>query len=64
MSILNIIELGFQIVILSLNQSIPIKSSQIFGKESEKNKKTYELHIVFVVIFTFIIMKARFQEIV
>lgn len=64
MSILNIIEIVCQIVLLSLNQAIPIKSSQIFGNDSEKNKKTYELNMVFVVIFTFIIMKARFQEIV
>lgn len=64
MSILNIIETVCQIVLLSLNQSIPIKSSQILGNDSEKNKKTYELNMVFVVIFTFIIMKARFQEIV
>lgn len=45
MGILNIIEILFQIVILSLNQSIPIKSSQTFGNDSEKNKKTYYILI-------------------
>lgn len=51
MGILKIIEILFQIVILSLNQSIPIKSEWF-----RKNKKTYYIlnYMVFVVIFTFI----------